>query len=144
MRNGPERLSCLRRAMKLRRKEKSVGVVKRQVVVKRWTRQKGAGRERRGRAGRTARRWGESAGAALGCPAQTARRKSLALFGPANTWARPVNSEGCRRLPAVSISSVCLEITGKRGLAFPEPALRGWAHPADSGPLATCTPAIDL
>lgn len=68
MRNGPERLSCLRRAMKLRRKEISVGTVKRQVVVKRWTRQKGAGRERRGRAGRSAPAVGRARRGRAGMP----------------------------------------------------------------------------
>lgn len=43
MRNGPERISCLCRVMKLRRKEQSVGVVRRKVVVKGERRKRKAG-----------------------------------------------------------------------------------------------------
>lgn len=115
MRNGPERVSCLCKATKLRRKEESVGVVKRQ-VVKRWRRKGREGSERRGREGRTTPAVGRVPRGRAGMPRQLCADL---------TWGRPVNSEGCPRLPAVSTSSVCLEITGKGGLAFPEPALRG-------------------
>lgn len=54
MRNGPERFSCLCRAMKLWKKLKRVGVVKRQVVEERWRRKGREAGERRGRAERTA------------------------------------------------------------------------------------------